>query len=267
MAELIQSNPGNSESGWIDTFIDKQGADGLSKINMGLAIGGTLISGFEGFLASQAANKFKENAFEDTLEYRHREFAHQLTQFKENTKRARVTLSRNYHTVLEGIDQSRVSAQDEIFNIIKGARKTHARAVTSAAEREVYGNTVSLLLDNIMATEFRNVENVAIEQKWGEAARVRQMESLYADAETQRLASIPRPAGPMDVPQMSPTPNPIALAMSAGAAGLKAYGQIPPGPESKMGKSQMIPAGNNPEQTLAGGSEPQDIRHPRGPNI
>tara|TARA_B100000749_G_scaffold275539_1_gene261342 strand:- start:393 stop:1181 length:789 start_codon:yes stop_codon:yes gene_type:complete len=253
-----------SEAGWVDTFIDKQGPDGLRKINMGLAIGGTLISGFEGFINAQAANKYQEDSFGDALEYRQREFNHQLEQFKLNTKRARVTLSRNYHTILESIDQSRVSAQEEIYGIIKNARKTHSRAMTSAAEREVYGNTVNVLLDNIMATEFRNIENVAIEQKWGEAARVRQMESLYAEAETTRLASIPRPAGPMDVPQMAPMPNPIAVAMSAGAAGLKAYGQMPPGPESKMGKSQMIPAGNKPGQTLAGGSEPQDFRHPRG---
>jgi len=219
--------------GWMDRFMEKQGPNGLRKLNMGLAIGGTLISGFEQFLSAEAHNQYQESAFEDALLYRKREFDFQLEQFKSNSKRARVTLAKNYKTVLASIDQSRISAQEEIFGIMKDVRATHARSINSAAEREVYGNTVSLLLDNIMATEFRNIENVAMEQQWGEEARVRQMDSLYADAETQRLASIPRPAGPMDIPQMAPMPNPLNLAIRTGAAGLTAYGQMPAGPEEK----------------------------------
>ena len=50
-----------SETGWLDKFITSQGSEGLRKLNMGMAIGGTLISGFESFLAAEEHNEYQKN--------------------------------------------------------------------------------------------------------------------------------------------------------------------------------------------------------------
>ena len=184
----------NPDASTTQDLIGKLGNAELRQMNIGLAIAGPIISGIEGYFATAADNRFKEESFDDALAFRRKEFKHQISQFLANEARSRETLSKNYHEVLKSIDQSRVSAQEEIWGIMHDLRKTHARALNSAADREVYGNTVSVLLDNIAANEFHNIDNVAMQQKWGEEARMRTMSNLYSDAETQRLASIPRPA-------------------------------------------------------------------------
>lgn len=215
------------DTSFLSSLVGKMGNESLRQANVGLSVAGPLIAGVENYLSAAENNKYQESAFEDALEFRQKEFKHNIAQFLANNARARATLSRNYHEVLNSIDQSRIAAQEEIWGIMHDLRKTQSRALNSAADREVYGNTINVLLDNIMANELRNIDNVAMEQKWGEEARMRTMSNLYSDAETQRLSSIPRPAGPMDVPRLQPMPNPVNIAMQAAGGALRAHSQFP----------------------------------------
>jgi len=215
----------------IEKLADKAGSGALHKASVEMAVAGTLLSGFEQYLTISNQIKYQKDAFDRELDYRKKDFRHRIKAFYQNAESSRKALAKNYNAVLQSIDQSRVSSRKEMFGIFQEMREQQARTLTSAADRGVYGNTISLLMDNIMANELRNIENIAQEQKWSEQAKMRQADSLYADAETQRLASLPRPLAPAEVPQLPAQVNPVMVGMQAASAGIAAYAKIPVPPE------------------------------------
>ncbi len=215
----------------IEKYAEDKGSEALHKASVELAVAGAAIQGFEQYLTISNQISYQKEAFDQALAYRKKDFRHRIKQFYQNAKSSREALAKNYHAVLQSIEQSRVSAAQEIFGMHQEMRELQARSMTSAADRGVYGNTVDLLMDSIMANEMRNVENVATEQLWAEQARMRQADSLYADTETQRLASLPKPLPPSDVPQLPAQVNPGMVALESISAGLQTYARIPTAPE------------------------------------
>jgi len=222
----------------VDEYIAKRGVEGVQKDATKLQFAAQAIGAVDGYLSALEQRKAQERSFKEELEYRRELFKHQLTQYRSNAKRLRATTQENYRRVMDGIEQARISSSLEMFNIIKQSRKAHASAIVGSAERGVYGQTADLLLDDILRNELGKIGNVAMEEEWGEKERTRQLDSIYADSESKRLAMLPGALPPPETPQLAPLPNIIGDLMSvaagtlttwAGFEGQKKKGTTPPG--------------------------------------